>query len=114
MDVHSENITGAEVVLFLRHLLRHLRGPVELRWVGGSIYTSDDVKVFLRRHPKLTVHRFPAHALELNPDEFVWTKMQNDLANGDLKTFVSWMPTAALVPSAPRFPATLVVLHPRF
>ena len=82
MHVHAENITGAEVVLFLRHLLRHLRGPVELLWDGGSIHKRDDVKAFLRRHPKLTVHRFPAYAPELNPDEFVWTKMKQDLANG--------------------------------
>ncbi|MDO8476666.1 MAG: IS630 family transposase [Candidatus Rokubacteria bacterium] len=82
MHVHSENITGAEVMLFLRHLLRHLRGPVELLWDGGSIHKRADVKAFLRRHPKLIVHRFPAYAPELNPDEFVWTKMKHDLANG--------------------------------
>jgi transposase len=28
------------------------------------------------------VHRFPAYAPELNPDEFVWTKLKHDLANG--------------------------------
>ncbi len=69
-------------MLFLRHLLRYLRGPVELRWGGGSIHTRDDVKAFLSRHPTLTVHRFPAYAPELNPDEFVWTKIKNYLANG--------------------------------
>lgn len=82
MHVYPENITGAEVVLFLRHLLRHLRGPVELLWDGGSIHKRGDVKAFLSRHPKLTVHRFPAYAPELNPDEFVWTKMKHNLSNG--------------------------------
>lgn len=82
MHVHPVNITGAEIVVFLRHLLRHLRGPVELLWDGGSIHRRDDVKAFLSRHPRLHVHRFPAYAPELNPDEFVWTKLKHDLANG--------------------------------
>jgi transposase len=82
MHVHAANITGAEVVVFLRHLLRHLRGPIELLWDGGSIHRRDDVKAFLSRHARLHVHRFPAYAPELNPDEFVWTKLKHDLANG--------------------------------
>lgn len=82
MHVHADNITGAEVVVFLRHLLRHLRGPIELLWDGGSIHQREDVRNFLRRHPRLHTQRFPAYAPELNPDEFVWTKMKDDLANG--------------------------------
>ena len=82
MHVHEANITGAEVVIFLRHLLRHLPGPVELLWDGGSIHKRDDVKAFLCEHPRLKTHRFPAYAPELNPDELVWTKMKSDLANG--------------------------------
>jgi hypothetical protein len=70
MHVHAENI------------LRHLRGPVELLWDGGSIHKRDDVKGFLSQHPRLRVHRFPAYAPELNPDELVWTKMKTDLSNG--------------------------------
>jgi transposase len=68
--------------LLLRNLLRYLRGPVKLFWDGGSIHTRADVKAFLRRHPMLTVHRLPAYAPELNPNELVWTEMKNDLANG--------------------------------
>lgn len=82
MHVHSENITGTEVVLFLRHLLRHLRGPVDLLWDGGSIHKREDVQAFRNQNPRLKSHPFPAYAPELNPDEFVWTKMKNDLANG--------------------------------
>lgn len=82
MHVHPDNITGAEVVVFLRHLLRHLRGPVELLWDGGSIHKREDVKTFLSQNSRLTTHRFPGYAPELNPDELVWTKMKDDLANG--------------------------------
>jgi transposase len=82
MHVHPVNITGAEVVVFLRHLLRHLRGPVERLWDGGMIHRRADVTAFLTRHTRLHVHRLPAYAPELNPDEFVWTKFKHDLANG--------------------------------
>jgi DDE superfamily endonuclease len=91
MHIHAVNITGAEVVVFLRHLLRHLRGPVNLLWDGSPIHRRDDVKGFLKRHPRLQVHRFPAYAPELNPDEFVWTKLKNDLAKAPLNTFVIWI-----------------------
>ena len=63
MHVYPTNITGAEVVAFLRHLLRHLRGPVELLWDGGSIHRRDDVQAFRSRHPRLHVHRFPAYEI---------------------------------------------------
>lgn len=82
MHIHSDNITGTEVMVFLRHLLRHLRGPIDLLWDGGSIHKRDDVTAFLSQHPRLHVHRFPAYAPELNPDEFVWTNTKIDLANG--------------------------------
>ncbi len=35
---HTINITGVEVIRFLRHLLRHLRGPVVLLWDGGTTH----------------------------------------------------------------------------
>jgi transposase len=81
MHLHPDNITGAEVVVFLRALLRHLRGPIELLWDGGSIHKRGDVTAFRDRNPRLAVHRFPAYAPELNPDEFVWAKLKHDLAN---------------------------------
>jgi putative transposase len=78
---HGSNITGLEVVGFLRHLLQHLRGPVVLLWDGGPIHRHRCVGVFIRRHPRLRVYRFPAYAPELNPDEFVWTQAKRALSN---------------------------------
>jgi transposase len=79
---HRRNITGEEVAEFLGHLLRHVRGPIELVWDGGPIHRRRSVGVFLRRHyPRLQVHRFPAYAPELNPDEYVWTRSKQRLAN---------------------------------
>jgi len=75
-DLHARNITGTEVITFLRQLLRHLRGPVVLLWDGGKIHRRHDVQCVLRRHPRLEVHRFPGYAPELNPDELVWNYMK--------------------------------------
>ena len=79
---HTINITGVEVIRFLRQLLRHLRGPVVLLWDGGTIHRRIIVHDFLRKHTRLHVHRFPSYAPELNPDEFVWTKAKHALSNG--------------------------------
>jgi hypothetical protein len=95
MHVHAANITGAEVVVFLRHLLRHLRGPVDLLWDGGPIHRRADVTAFVHQHPRLHVHRFPAYAPELNPDEWVWTKSSMSSPIAPQKTSTSWMPTCA-------------------
>lgn len=81
VQFHTTNITGVEIVQFLRHLLRHLRGPVVLLWDGGPIHKRRLVRDFIRRQPRLHVYPFPAYAPELNPDEFVWTKAKRHLSN---------------------------------
>ena len=82
-DLHVHNITGAEVITFLRQLLRHLRGEIVLLWDGGKIPRRRDVQAFLRRHPRVQAHRLPGYAPELNPDEFVWTQAKRELSNID-------------------------------
>lgn len=81
MDFHTTNLTGVEVVTFLRHLLRHLRGPVVLLWDRGPIHKRTLVRDFIQRQPRLHVYPFPAYAPELNPDELVWTQAKRDLSN---------------------------------
>ena len=82
-DLHVRNITGTEVIMFLRQLLRHLRGEVLLLWDGGQIHRRRDVRAFLQRRRRVEVHRFPSYAPELNPDEFVWTQAKRELSNID-------------------------------
>lgn len=77
----DKNIRSPEVVQFLRHLLRHLRGPVVLLWDDGRPHKGTPVKGFLHTHPRLRTHRFPGYAPELNPDEFVWNHLKRALAN---------------------------------
>jgi transposase len=66
----------------LRHLLRHLQGPVDLLWDRGPIHRRRNVQYFLVRHRRLPVHFFPAYAPELNPAEYVWAQADGALANG--------------------------------
>jgi transposase len=80
--LHRENISQAEVILFLRYLLREIRGPIVLLWDGGGIHTGEETRAFLLHHPRLHVESFPAYAPELNPDEQVWTHCKGALANG--------------------------------
>jgi len=80
--LHRENISQIEVVLFLRYLLRQIRGPIVLLWDAGSIHTGEETQAFLARHPRLHAEAFPAYAPELNPDERVWGHCKAALANG--------------------------------
>lgn len=77
----NKNIRAPQVVQFLAHLLRHLRGPLVLLWDRGLPHRSGLVAAFLRKHPRLHVHLLPPYAPELNPDELVWRHMKRSLAN---------------------------------
>lgn len=78
----DHNFTGLDIQAFLRHLLRHLRGPIDLLWDRGPIHRRREVREFLVHHPRLHVHYFPAYAPELNPAEYVWAHADHALANG--------------------------------
>jgi transposase len=78
----TRNLTGLDVRTFLKHLLRHRRGPVGLLWDRGPIHRRKEVQRFVARHRRLHVHFFPAYAPELNPAEYVWSQADRALANG--------------------------------
>ena len=79
---HNTNLTGIEVLEFLRQLRRYLRQPIVLLWDGGPIHCRKIVKDYIACNSHgLHVYRFPAYAPELNPDEYVWTQSKACLAN---------------------------------
>jgi len=82
MHFYQDNLTNSEVAIFLRDLLRHLRGQVVLLWDSGSIHKGDEVEQVLQDHPRLHCERFPGYAPELNPDEWVWRHLKHELGNG--------------------------------
>ncbi len=83
---HYANITHVEVGLFLRLLLRHLRGNIVVLMDNGSIHGGQAVHDLLSRHPRLHLEWFPSYAPELNPDELVWSYLKGQLANGSPDT----------------------------
>ena len=78
---HHHNIRDLEAVAFLRHLLRHLRGPIVLVWDRLGVHRAQLVQRLCRRVPRLHLEFLPAYAPELNPDEGVWRQAKKRLAN---------------------------------
>lgn len=82
LHLYPDNLTHVEVTIFLRHLLRHLRGHVVLVWDRGPIHRGRAITALCRRHRRLHLVDLPAYAPELNPDEGVWAYTKQALANG--------------------------------
>ena len=76
-----DNIGMEEVCVFLRALLRHLRGPVIVLLDNSSTHQGEPLEKLLAQHPRLTIEHFPSYAPDLNPDEGVWSLAKGKLAN---------------------------------
>jgi hypothetical protein len=70
--LHEGDIDGERCAACLRDLLRRVRGKVVLVWDGLAVHRSPPVKAVLAKHPRVTVHRLPSYAPELNPVEPMW------------------------------------------
>jgi transposase len=70
---------GEEVVVFLRHLLRHLSGKLLILWDGSPIHRSQVVKQFLREGGAERIHleQLPGYAPDLNADEGIWNYLKH-------------------------------------
>jgi putative transposase len=76
------NIGQQEVCAFLRHLLRHLQGPLIVLLDNSRTHQGEPLDQLRRQHPRLRIEHFPSYAPDLNPDEGVWSLAKRDLANG--------------------------------
>lgn len=72
-------IHAPDVVTFLRHLRRHIRGRILILWDGLQAHRSKAVRAWLENNPRIQVHRLPAYAPELNPVEGLWGWMKGTL-----------------------------------
>ena len=77
-----DNIRQPEVCLFLRQVLRHLRGQVIALLDNSSTHRGEPIRELCRGFPRLQVEYFPSYAPEINPDEAVWGLLKGRLANG--------------------------------
>lgn len=83
------SIRSPQVVLFLKHLLRHVRGPVLVVWDGLRTHRSRLVQEFVQdQEGRLALEFLPAYAPELNPVEYLWGHWKNhELSNFCPKNF---------------------------
>lgn len=76
-----DNIGQDEVCVFVRQVLRHLRGPVIVLLDNANTHKGQPIQDLLDRHPRLHLEYFPSYAPALNPDEAVWAQVKHGLAN---------------------------------
>jgi transposase len=83
LRLHLGTVHSAEIVDFLRHLRRHVRGRVTLIWDGLNAHRSATTRNHIEAQRRwLRVVRLPAYAPELNPVEALWAWLkQGRLAN---------------------------------
>jgi transposase len=82
-QLHRGSIKAPQVVTFLRHLLRHVRGRMLIVWDRLAAHRSVLVRDFVAaQRGRITVELLPAYAPELNPVEYLWGYWkQHELAN---------------------------------
>jgi len=66
------NINGALFALFVRDLLREVRGEIIFIWDGWSAHKGPEVRALLKDNPRASDRLLPEYAPELNPVEGVW------------------------------------------
>ena len=76
-------IRSPQVIEFLEHLLRHLRGKLLIVWDGLPVHRSRAVWEFVRQQRgRMGLEFLPAYAPELNPTEYIWGHLkQHELPN---------------------------------
>lgn len=82
-QLHRGSIKGAQIVTFLKHLMRHVRGRLLIVWDRLAAHRSALVRDFIAsRRGRIKVELLPAYAPELNPVEYLWGYWkQHELAN---------------------------------
>jgi len=81
--VRPGTIATKQVLVFLRHLLRHVRGRVIVIWDNINPHRAVAVRRFVAEHSRrLSIEFLPPYSPELNPDEWLWCYLKHvELAN---------------------------------
>jgi transposase len=75
-------IRQQQVIDFLRHLGRHLRGPILVVWDHLQGHHGKVLRAWLRRCRRIHLESLPGCAPELNPNEYGWAYLKTGpLAN---------------------------------
>ena len=71
--LYPRSMRALEVVDFLSHLLRHLKGKLLVVWDRAQIHRGRIVREFVaRQRGRIALEYLPAYAPELNPVEYIW------------------------------------------
>lgn len=81
--VRPGTIATKQVLVFLRHLLRHVRGRVIVIWDNINPHRAVAVRRFVtENYRRLSIEFLPPYSPELNPDEWLWRYLKHvELAN---------------------------------
>jgi transposase len=82
-QIHEDSIKSQQVIGFLDHLQRYVKGNLLVIWDGLPAHRSKAVGTYLETtRGRVWGERLPAYAPELNPIEYLWGNVKgNDLAN---------------------------------
>lgn len=78
-QIHKGSIKSQQVIEFIGHLQRQLRGRrILLLWDGAPIHRSRLVQNYIASTGgRVLVERFPAYAPEINPVEYMWAHLKS-------------------------------------
>jgi transposase len=80
LQAHRHTCHSHEVIVFLRHLLCKIPGPLLILWDGGRIHRSRELAAFVAqdRTGRLAFEPFPPYAPDVDPQEYVWRHLKYD------------------------------------
>jgi transposase len=89
-QIHKGSIKSLQVIEFLEHLQRHIKGRLLILWDGAPIHRSALVRDYIATTKgRIIIERLPAYAPELNPVEYMWAHLKShEIAN--LITTTAW------------------------
>ena len=80
--IQTKGFRSAQIVQFLKHVLRHVQGQILLVWDNLSAHRSKMVRHFIDSQSRLETLQLPPYAPDLNPVEFLWSYLKKtELAN---------------------------------
>lgn len=77
----NKAMSSVEVIVVLRHLLRYMPVGFIMVWDRAPIHKSKALTAYLTDHPEIKVEWLPAHAPELNPEEYCHGNVKQRLRN---------------------------------
>ena len=78
------SIRSSQVVEFLSHLLRHAPGKLLVVWDGLRSHRGRLVWDFVpEQRGRIWLEFLPAYAPELNPGEYLWSRVSSAIADHD-------------------------------